>query len=118
VVCDDLVSEYRSARFIHSPDTTSSRVSSLAPARSTWRRSVPRVANRQVWTTPSAERRARVQSAQNGWVTEAMMSSHQTRGGSARLSGVGEIAARPTVAVVGDHALQSADLSFTAIVRS
>ena len=42
-VCDDLVSEYRSARLIQSPDTTSSRISSLAPART----SVPRLAKRQ-----------------------------------------------------------------------
>ena len=36
------------------------------------RRSVPAAANRHVYSSPSGERRARVQSPQNGWLIEAI----------------------------------------------
>ena len=52
--------------------TSAVRSSSDASERRTARRSWPSTANRHVYSLPSAEIRARVQSRQNGWVTDEM----------------------------------------------
>src|SRR3954447_14645197 len=65
-------SEYRSARTLHTDEISDDSSSSDAPSRIGPLRSVPDTANRHVYSEPSADSRARVQSPQKGRVTEAM----------------------------------------------
>lgn len=66
------ISEYRSARAVQTRRIAEASSSSDASPRMSERRSVPWVANRQVKSWPSADRRARVQSRQKAWVTDEM----------------------------------------------
>ena len=68
-----LSSEYRSSRLLQTPLIKSRSSSSLIPDLMGPLRSVPWLANRQVYSLPSVESLALVQSPQKGLVTEAIV---------------------------------------------